>query len=323
MADMSTPLPLPGSASRAEQDFGFGRVVSEQHGYRLLNRDGSYNVRLENGSIGSRVLSYYTFLTISWPRFFVLFALMYVIANFIFGWLYVLAGPNQLVGETHYSPYLRALFFSVHTLATVGYGNISPAGVAANVIVTIESFTSWAMFALFAGLIFARFSRPVAGIAYSGHAVIAPYRERSAFEFRVVNSKCNPLFNLQAMVVLSRFENNGNGRERKYHTLKLERDSVAFFPLNWTVVHAIDSDSPLWGWSKQMLIEAETEVFILITAFDDTYSQTVSSRASYTAHEIEFGRRFVMMYQQSDKKMVLDLAKLDSTDAAALPEGNY
>ncbi len=316
---MTTPLPLPGAASQVEQDFGFGRVLSGQHGYRLLNRDGSYNVSIENGSLGTRLFSYYTFLNISWTRFFSLFAILYLLVNAVFAWLFVLGGPDELQGTVHGSFYLRAFFFSVHTFATVGYGSISPAGTYANWIVTVESMASWACFALLAGLIFARFSRPVAGISYSKNAVIAPYQNKAAFEFRVVNSKCNPLFNLEAMVVLSRFEQNDHGRERKYHTLKLERNKVAFFPLNWTIVHAIDTDSPLWGWDKRMLIDAETEVFILITAFDDTYSQTVNSRASYTAHEIEFGRKFVMMYEQRDNRMVLDLAKLDSTESAALP----
>ncbi len=319
MADMATPLPLPGATSQVEQDFGFGKVVSGQHGYRLLNRDGSYNVRLENGPVGSRLFSYYTFLNIPWPRFFALFALIYLVANLFFAELYVLAGPGELQGTLHGNAYLTAFFFSVHTLATVGYGSISPVGTMANWIVTFESMASWALFALFAGLVFARFSRPVAGIVYSKSAIIAPYRDISGFEFRVVNAKCNPLFNLEALVVLSRFEEGGNGRERKFHPLKLEREKVAFFPLNWTVVHAIERDSPLYGWTKQMLIEAEAEVFILITAIDDTYSQQVNSRASYTAQEIEFARKFVMMYEQNDKHMVLDLAKLDKTQAASLP----
>ena len=160
----------------------------------------------------------------------------------------------------------------------------------------------------------------MAGIVYSKTAIVAPYNGGQALEFRVVNSKCNPLFNLEALVALSRFEDGPGGkRERKYHTLKLERNKVAFFPLNWTIVHAIDDESPLKGWSKEMLIAAETEVFVLITAFDDTYSQTVNSRASYTSHEIDFGRRFQMMYHQDHKQMILDLEKLDAVEEAELP----
>jgi inward rectifier potassium channel len=319
MADMTSPLPLPGATAPAEQDFGFGKVVSGQRGYRLLNRDGSYNVRIENGPLWSRFFSYYTFLNVSWPRFFAVFALIYLFLNALFAWLYELGGPNQLQGTVHGTEYLKAFFFSVHTFATVGYGSISPVGTYANWIVTIESMASWVTFALLAGLIFARFSRPVAGIVYTKSAIVAPYNGGQALEFRVVNSKCNPLFNLEALVALSRFEDGDNGkRERRYHTLKLERNKVAFFPLNWTLVHAIDDESPLKGWTKEMLIAAEAEIFVLITAFDDTYSQTVNSRASYTAHEIDFGRRFQMMYHQDHKQMVLDLEKLDAVETAEL-----
>ncbi len=318
MAEMSAPLPLSGT-TQAEQDFGFGKVVTDKHGYRLLNRDGSYNVRREHASRWERLFSYYTFLNISWPKFFVSFAMTYLALNAVFAGLYTAAGPGELEGTLHGSTYLRAFFFSVHTLATVGYGSISPVGTLANWIVTGETLIGLALFALFTGLVFARFSRPVSGIQYSKTALVAPYRDITAFEFRVVNSKHNPLFNLEALVVLSRFEDRGNGRERKFHTLKLERDKVAFFPLNWTVVHAIERDSPFWGWTKQMLIAAEAEVFILITAIDDTFSQSVYSRASYLAQEIDYGRKFVLMYQQDQDKMVIDLEKLDATEEVALP----
>jgi inward rectifier potassium channel len=256
-----------------------------------------------------------------WSHFFALFSGIYLLTNAIFAFLYMLTGPDELQGNLSGNPYVRAFFFSVHTLATVGYGNIFPVGRLANVIVTFESMASWALFALFAGLVFSRFSRPVSGIKFSNNAIIAPYRNGTALEFRVVNSKSNPLLNLEAIVVLSRFENNGAGRERKYYTLKLERTRVAFFPLNWTVVHAIDDDSPFRGWTKQMLIHAEAELLILMTAIDETFAQSVNSRASYSANEIEFGRRFAMMYQQSneDKTMVLDLDKLNETETVELP----
>jgi inward rectifier potassium channel len=97
-----------------------------------------------------------------------------VLTNAFFALLYLLAGRNQLQGTLHGNSYLRAFFFSVHTLATVGYGNIAPVGTLANSIVTLESMASWALFALFAGLVFSRFSRPVAGIVYSKNAIIAP-----------------------------------------------------------------------------------------------------------------------------------------------------
>jgi inward rectifier potassium channel len=320
MADTTTSFPLSGPKAEVEQDLGFGRVLSGQHGYRLLNRDGSYNVRRLHVSWFDRVFSYHTFLNISWSKFFALFAGMYLLLNATFAVLYLAVGPNQLAGDEVLHPFLRAFFFSVHTFATVGYGSISPVGVGANVIVTCETGVGLMLFSLITGLVFARFARPVAGIRYSKTALVAPYDGITALEFRVVNGRENQLFNLEAVVSLSRFEDTPNGRIRRFHQLKLERDKVAFFPLSWTVVHPITEKSPMYGWTQSMLLEAEAEVFILITAVDDTFSQTVNSRTSYTAKEIVCGRRFKLMYQQEGDHMLLDFEKLDETEVARLPD---
>jgi len=319
MAERTTALPLPGASVEVEQDLGFGRVLSEKHNYRLLNRDGSFNVRVEHGSPFASLFSYHTFLNMSWPRFFLVFGSFYLLVNALFALLYLAAGPGALGGDESIMPFWRAFFFSVHTFATVGYGSISPLTATANAIVTGETLVGLGTFAVVTGLIFSRFSRPVADIRYSNCALIAPYLDMTAFEFRVVNGRQNQLINLEATVMLSRFEHHGRNRQRKYHQLKLERNRVAFFPLNWTVVHPIDKSSPLAGWTKEMLIESEAEVFVLITAVDETFAQTVNSRASYTARELQFGRQFVPMYDLVDNVIVLDLDKLDATDTASLP----
>jgi inward rectifier potassium channel len=265
------------------------------------------------------VFSYHAFLNMSWPRFFLVFGSIYLLLNLFFAILYLLAGPGALVGDPHVTPFWRAFFFSVHTFATVGYGSIAPESALANAIVTGETLVSLMAFAVVTGLIFSRFSRPVADIRYSSCAIIAPYLDKTAFEFRVVNGRQNQLINLEAQVSLSRFEGDGENRRRKYHQLKLERNRVSLFPLNWTIVHPIDQGSPFFGWTKEMLAQAETEVFVLITAVDETFAQTVNSRASYTTHEIHFGRLFVPMYELADNVIVLDLHKLDATDTASLP----
>ena len=318
MAERTSALPLPGGSAEVEQDLGFGRVLSEKHNYRLLNRDGTFNVRVENASPLRRIFSYHTFLTMSWPKFFLAFGVFYLLLNAAFAVLYLSAGPDALVGDTNVTPFWRAFFFSVHTFATVGYGSISPVTALANSIVTAETLVGLMSFAIVTGLIFSRFARPVADIRYSSCAIIAPYLDMTALEFRVVNGRQNQLINLEATVMLSRFEQTEMGRARKYYQLKLERTKVALFPLNWTIVHPIDEKSPLKGWTAEKLIEAEAEVFVLITAVDETFAQTVNSRASYTAREIHFGRRFVVMYEFADDTTVLDLAKLDATENATL-----
>jgi inward rectifier potassium channel len=296
----------------AESDLGFGGVITRRHGYRLINRDGSFNVRVMRSSRLRNLFSYHTMITVPWTHFFAIIAVAYLLLNMLFAAAYLACGPGALLGDPHLSYTLRAFFFSVHTFATIGYGNVAPVDVSANVVVTIESLVGLTGMAVATGLVFARFSRPVPDVRYSNRAVIAPYRDITAFEFRVVNARRNQLLNVEANVTFSRFEGDGPARQRKFYQLKLERRGIAFFPLNWTVVHPIDEASPLWGWDKQMLLESEAEFAILLTGVDESFSQTVHSRSSYTADEVDFGYKFQMMYTETDQTYELDLGKLDA-----------
>ncbi len=304
----------PASAEPPPSDLGFGAVVTKRRGYRLINRDGSFNVRVRKGNWWRTFFSYHTLLSMSWPRLFGLLACGFTLANGIFALAYLACGRHSLAGGPGLGPASRAFFFSVETLATIGYGNIVPQSFAANVVVTVEALVGLLGLAVATGVVFARFSRPFADIRYSDHAVIAPYRDRTAFEFRVVNGRRNQLVNVAAIVMLSRFE--GASRERRFHQLSLERSTVAFFPLNWTLVHPIDEASPLWRWDRERLLDAEAEFTVLLTAVDETFSQTVHSRSSYTAEEVLFGHRFEMMFSESDGEYVLDFDRLDATSQA-------
>jgi inward rectifier potassium channel len=314
---MTGPLPsnVPPDASDNQSafDLGFGAVVTRRRGYRLINRDGSFNVRVRRGEWWRTFFSYHTLLSMSWGRLFALLASGFLATNGLFAGAYLACGRGALAGGDDLRPFARAFFFSVHTLATIGYGSIVPATTAANLVVTAESLTGLLGLAVATGVVFARFSRPVADIRYSTQAVIAPYGAGTAFEFRVVNGRRNQLMNVSAVVMLSRFEGEPPNRRRLFHQLPLERSTVAFFPLNWTVVHPIDEASPLWGWDAARLLDAEAEFAVLVTAVDETFSQTVHSRSSYTAEELRFGHRFAMMFSEDEDEFVLDLEKLSET----------
>lgn len=297
-------------------DLGFGGVITRRHGYRLINRDGSFNVRVMRSSRLRNLFSYHTMITVPWSQFFAIIAVAYLLLNTLFAAAYLACGPRALQGDPHLSLTARAFFFSVHTFATIGYGNVSPVDMSANIVVTIESLVGLTGMAVATGLVFARFSRPIPDVRYSKRAVIAPYQGITAFEFRVVNARRNQLMNVEAVVMFSRFEGEGAARQRRFYQLKLERRSIAFFPLNWTVVHPIDESSPLRGWNRQMLLDSEAEFAVLLTGVDESFSQSVHSRSSYTAEEVEFGYRFQMMYTATDRAYELDLGKLD----ALIPE---
>ncbi|MFN0119583.1 MAG: ion channel [Blastocatellia bacterium] len=298
------------------RDLGFGAVVAQESRQRLLNRDGSFNVLREGLRVQESLSLYHWLLTMSWPRFFGLVTLFYLIANAVFATAYVLCGPDALNGESIRgidSSFIRSFFFSVQTLATIGYGHIHPVGLAANIIVSIEALAGILSVALITGILFARFSRPTARVLFSDHAVIAPYHGVTALQFRLTNARASQLVELGIKVILAIFVETGGNRVRRFYALDLERDKVAFFPLSWTVVHPVNENSPLWQKTPADLAAMDTEILILLTGFDETFSQTVHARSSYRHDEIVWNAKFVDIFnrQAADGTLTIDVRRLD------------
>jgi inward rectifier potassium channel len=254
-----------------------------------------------------------------WGRFLLILATYYVVVNALFAAVYLACGPGALVGQGFaghsalFSNYFRAYFFSVETFGTVGYGNIAPAGMPANIVLTIESFIGLLSAALATGLVFARFSRPNAAIVYSKHALIAPYRGMKAFMFRCANERTDQLIEVSVEIMYSRISKRANGeRVREFTSLPLEFDKVTFFALSWTVVHPIDESSPLLGSTPESLAESEAEFLVLLSGNDDTFAQTVHSRTSYKANEIIWNARFRSMFIESSERGTtgMDLSRI-------------
>jgi inward rectifier potassium channel len=302
------------SSEDLNRDLGFGSVVAQQSGKRLLNRDGSFNVLREGLSPITSLSLYHALLTITWPRFLGLIILFYLIINGGFAAAYVACGPGALNGAvetTQAERFLESFFFSVQTFATIGYGVMSPKSLAAHILVTLESLVGLLGFALATGILFARFSRPNVKILFSDVAIIAPYRGITAFEFRLANARSNELMQVEAKVTLSRFKPSGSGRE--FIPLKLERDGVLFFPLAWTVVHPIDESSPLHDMGPEELAASGAEFLVFLTAFDETFSQTVQTRSSYMAEDVIWGARFESVFnpQRDDGVVSIDIGRLN------------
>ena len=311
----ATPRP-PEPPAGADTDLGFGSVVTRESRRRFLNRDGTFNVRREGLRFWESASAYHYLLTISWPKFFSFVVGSYLVANALFAIVYVMAGEGALTGThagTLTNRFAETFFFSVHTLATIGYGTIAPSTLAANIIVTVETLIGLVGVAVVAGISFARFARPVARILFSRRAVIAPYRGGRAFMFRIVNQRNNQLVDLEAKVLLSRRKRDGGrASDREFLPLSLERDRVVFFPLSWTIVHPIDESSPIRDWTGPDFVECDAEFLILLNGFDETFSQTVHTRSSYKAAEVVWGARFVSMFNPTDDEGVLsvDIRKL-------------
>jgi len=318
MTTIQRAVPADGGASSPDgSDLGFGALVARETKKRLLNRDGTFNVRREGLSFWDSLSLYHFLLGVSWPRFVALVVAAFLLLNTGFALVYVACGPGALEGGAMArDSFAQAFFFSVETLATIGYGNIAPASLPAHVVVTLESLVGLLAFSVAAGLAFARFSRPTAAIIFSDRAVVAPHRTSTAFMFRIVNGRSNQLLEMSAQVTLTRRGPDGPGRE--FHQLELERRRVAFFPLSWTIVHAIDQASPLYGVTAQALRASEAEFLILLRGTDETFAQAVYARSSYKAEEVTFGARFKNIFKPpSDEGDVsIDVGRLSEVEPA-------
>ncbi len=294
-----------------DRDLGFGSVVAGESRVRLLNRDGSFNVERGGLNFFTSLSPYHSLLTMSWPHFLGLVVLAYMGTNLVFAVAYFACGPGALDGLGPGNRFLQCFFFSVQTFATIGYGRITPSGTAPNVIVTFESLFGLLGFALATGVLFARVSRPTARILFSEKAFIAPYRGITAFEFRIANGRSSQLIELGVSVLFSAFKAR-DGKAREFVPLALEREKVAFFPLSWTIVHPIDPSSPVFGMTYEHLLAADAEFLVLLTGFDETFSQNVHTRSSYKADEIVWGARFVNIFNPPrGGKLSIDIGRLD------------
>lgn len=309
---------LPTSTEES-RDLGFGAVVARESRQRLLNHDGSFNVTRTGLSFWASLSPYHALLTMPWGQFMAIVVAGYFATNAVFAVAYLLCGPGALLvpdglGVEH--SFWQAFFFSVATMATIGYGNITPAGIGANILVSLEALFGLLGFALVTGILFARFSRPTARILFSKRAVIAPYRGITALQFRVTNARRNQIIELEAKVLLAVFEGEGEKKIRRFYPLKLEREKVIFFPLSWTIVHPIDETSPLFGMTERELRDARGEILTLLTGIDDSSTQTVHARSSYLAEEIVWNARFGEIFNRpaSDGLLSIDLHKLDDIE---------
>jgi inward rectifier potassium channel len=298
---------------RLRQDLGLGGRMAERARLRLLNHDGTFNVRRNELGPLHPYNVYHTLLSLTIPRLLALLCLGYVVTNAFFASLYWLCGPGALAGAA--TPPLAhfedCVFFSVQTLATIGYGRLVPVTGAANVFVAVEALVGLLGFAIVSGLLFARFTRPTAKISFSDHALIAPYEGGWAFMFRLVNLRNHDLTDVHAVVSYARWEQGADGeRAREFDQLTLERDAVIFMPLHWVIVHPIDARSPMRGLTPESFAAAAPEIVCLITADDETFAQTVHARSSYDAGDVVWGGRFADMYIADSDRVAIDMARL-------------
>jgi inward rectifier potassium channel len=280
---------------------------------RIVNQDGTFNVRREGTTLRD-FHPYLLLINMSWPAFLATLFLGFIVINSVFAAAYFFMPTDELHGVDAASGFQRFLadfFFSSHTLTTVGYGNIAPAGVEANVLASFESLLGVLGFAVATGLLFGRVSRPSARIGFSTNLLVTPYQDITSLQFRVVNRRKNSIVELEAQLLLMQVKTENGEPRRTYEALRLERERVLFLPLTWTVVHPIDNASPLWGKSPEDLARLQAEVLIQLKGHDDTFNQTVFARRSYRHDEVIWGARFApAFFVNTQGDLVLELKKV-------------
>jgi inward rectifier potassium channel len=302
---------------KPNNDTGFGTNASN-YGGRFINRDGTFNLQKEGVSFLNRFSIYHKMLSMPGWKFISLLVVAYFLINVVYSVIYLLVGLEGLQGVaavTAWAKWKEAFFFSAETFTTVGYGRVNPVGDGANVVAAIEAMSGWLSFALATGLIFGRFSRPKSFLLFSDLALVSPYRGKTALMFRFAPYKDNHTLTdvqIRVNIGLKMMQDNG-AIEYVYYDLNLERTKVESLPMNWTVVHPIDEQSPLQGFVTEDMAEADVELYVLIRGFDDVYSNVVQQRTSYTYNEIRFDAKFVPMYRESEdgRTTILELHKLN------------
>ncbi len=238
---------------------------------------------------------YHKALKLSWPRFLLLGTALFLLLNAVFAILYSFQ-PGGITDLQHGS-ISQAFFFSVQTLATIGYGRWAPVSTYANIIVTLETLIGVSTIAVFTALAFARFARPTAQIVFSRHLVVTKFDGVPTLMLRLSNERDNQILEARVSLSVLRDETTSEGHYfRRLHDLTLVRDHTPVFGMTFQVMHRIDEASPLHGLSPERMEQDGLEVIALVTGLDETMMQNVHARASYGSGEILFGRRFADIF---------------------------
>ena len=286
MADMDAEPPRPAKP----------RGPPHSNGLRIVPRSQAERIRRVGLRTSWRSDLYHRTLTLRWWQFLVLGCALYLLINVLFAGLYLLQ-PGSIQGAEPGRRVTDAFFFSVQTIATIGYGQMSPATLYANILVTLETMAGLIFIALAAGVVFARISRPTARVLFGASAVVGRINGVPTLSLRLANERRSQILEADVAVSLLRYEQTAEGVSfRRFHDLRLVRRRTPVFALTFTVMHVIDDSSPLHGATLESLVDGEAELLITVTGLEETTSQTVHARWSYGPKEILWDRRLADIF---------------------------
>ncbi len=261
---------------------------------------------------------YRTVLTLSWAQFALLVLSVYVLLNVLFACVYLAGGA--CIAEMPPGSFSDAFFFSVQTLSTVGFGHLYPVTLYGDVVTTIEIVIGLFFMAVVTGLIFVRFSRPVARLVFSDSLVICPFDGKPALQLRVANLQQQPMVEAEFRLMMIRKESVLEDDDvRRFYTLKLEYDRLIMFPSALTIRHIIDESSPLYGQTPESIEKTGVRFLASIVCIDTVIQSPVHSLADYSWSDIRHGHRFVEIYTElEDGRLVVDYGRMH--EAEPVPE---
>jgi inward rectifier potassium channel len=256
---------------------------------------------------------YHLILTLTWPQFAGMVLGIYLCINLIFATLYFLGG--NCIAELTPGSYSDDFFFSVETLATVGYGHAYPATLYGHCIATLEILVGLFGLAVLTGLIFVRFSRPTARIRFSTVAVVAPFDGAPTLMVRLANLRHHAMVEAQFRVLFMRSELTKEGEDvRRFYPLRLQFDHLISFPAALTLRHVIDQTSPLFGLSSEDLKLTDSRMLVSIVCVDPVIQAPVQSQTEYVLEQIAWNRRFAEIYtEDAAGRYTVDYSKFDDT----------
>ena len=261
---------------------------------------------------------YHSLLRMTWPQLTMLFVASFLGFNLLFGWLYSLdpSGMSWSARVEGRSTFWHAFFFSVHTVATIGYGNNYPISTYANVLVVIEITLGILFFALVTGITFARFSRPTARFLFSEVAVVQEVDGVPTLMFRTANLRHNLIFEARATVSVLMDEEVEGTIMRRFEDLKLVRSANPVFVLTWTIMHTIDEMSPLADWYPGCESPQHSEIIVVLSGTDERTGQTIHGRWAYSPCDVRWDARFAdILGQTPDGTRTIDYRHFHDTES--------
>lgn len=261
---------------------------------------------------------YHHLLTSSWPFLLVQIALAFFLVNLLFAVGYYFDGGVENARKGSFGD---VFFFSVETMATIGYGRMAPFTLAAHVLMSLEALTGLTGLALVTGLMFAKFSRPTARVRFSRYAVISKRDGVPSLMFRMANVRASQIVEAQVHVLFARSEVTAEGEDVwRFYDLELSRYRNGTFRHSWTVIHPIREGSPLHGCSADGLADAFGEIVVSMTGIDGAFMQTVYARHTYKARDIIWGARLSdVLIRLPDGDFAFDYGKFDAVDQTEMP----